>query len=111
MAANGNRTADAVSFVNTEAQLRHMQRVYSVEYLTIVNTSKHIMLSLNNVRLGEMFDPENIVTAAERSGTGIGDGGNPVWCSGLLTYIELLAENPNMFLDRYVMILIRSRNV
>eukprot|EP00953_Heterococcus_sp_UTEX-ZZ885_P020314 11370-Heterococcus_DN1.PRE.10 len=101
VAANGNRTADAASFANTEAQLRHMQAVYSVEYLTIVNTSKHIILSLNNDRLGEIFDPEGVVTAAESSGIGIGNGGNPVWCNGLLTYDELLAENPGVYPDRY----------
>jgi hypothetical protein len=98
--SGGNRSVDATSFANTDELLRHLQTVYNIEYLTIVNTTKHIMYSVNADRQGEVFNPEGIATSAETSGTDVGGGGVAVWTSGLLTYDELLTENPGVFRDR-----------
>jgi hypothetical protein len=100
IASGGNRSIDATSFTNTDELLRHLQAVYNIEYLTIVNTTKHIMHSVNADRQGEVFNSEGVATAAETSGTDVGGGGVAVWTSGLLTYDELLAENPGVFRDR-----------
>jgi hypothetical protein len=59
------------------------------------------MYSLNADRKGELFNPESVVTSAETAGTGVSGGGVAVWTSGLLTYDELLTENPGVFRDRY----------
>ena len=100
VASGGNKSADATSYTNTDELLRHMQSVYSIEYLTIVNTTQHIMYSLNNDRQGEVFNPESVVTAAETAGTGAGGGGVPVWANGLLTYADLMLEGPPILRDR-----------
>ena len=102
MAANGNRSADATSFTNTDTLLRHMQKVYNIEYLTIVNTTKHIMYSVNADRQGEVFDPAGVVTAAAASGVTVYGSGASVWTNALLTYDELLTENPPVIRDRCV---------
>jgi hypothetical protein len=101
VASNGNRTVDATSFANTDRLLRHIQSVYSIEYLTIVNTTKHIMCSVNADRQGEVFDPAGVVTKAETSGVTVYGSGAPVWTNALLTY-ELLKENPPVIRDRCV---------
>jgi hypothetical protein len=100
VASGGNRSIDATSFTNTDELLRHLQAVYNIEYLTIVNTTKHVMYSMNADRQGEVFNPEGVATAAETSGIDVGGGGVAVWTSGLLTYDELLAENPGVVRDR-----------
>jgi hypothetical protein len=100
MASNGNRSLDATSFSNTDKMLKHMQSVYNIEYLTIVNTSKHIMYSVNADRQGEVFDPAGVVAAATTSGVTAYGSGAPVWTNALLTYDELLIENPPLIRDR-----------
>jgi hypothetical protein len=102
VASNGNRSADATSFNNTDRLLRHIQSIYNIEYLTIVHTTKHIMYSVNADRQGEVFDPAGVVTAAETSGVTVYGSGAPVWTNALLTYEELLKENPPVIRDRCV---------
>eukprot|EP00953_Heterococcus_sp_UTEX-ZZ885_P040659 20773-Heterococcus_DN1.PRE.1 len=103
VASNGNRSADATSFNNTDRLLRHIQSIYNIEYLTtIVNTTKHIMYSVNADRQGEVFDPAGVVTAAGTSGVTVYGSGAPVWSNALLTYEELLKENPPVIRDRCV---------
>jgi hypothetical protein len=102
MATGGDRTADVVSFDNTDRLLRHMQSVYNIEYLTVVNATKHIVYSVNADRQGEVFDPAGVVTKAETSGVTAYGNGAPVWTNALLTYDELLKENPPVIRDRCV---------
>jgi hypothetical protein len=96
----GNRSTGHNAFANTAEQLLHMQSVYSIEYLTLLNATQHIIYSVNNDRQGELFDPEGVVTAAATSGVGTGGGGVPVSANGLLTYEDMMLEGPPILRDR-----------
>jgi hypothetical protein len=100
VASGGNRSTGNDAFLNTAEQLLHMQAVFAVEYLTLLNSTKHIMYSVNNNREGELFDPEGIVTAAAIAGVSVNGGGVPVWANGLLTFEELMLEEPPILRDR-----------
>jgi hypothetical protein len=98
--SGGNRSTGRNAFANTAEQLLHMQSVYSIEYLTLLNATQHIIYAVNNDRQGELFNPEGVVTAAASSGVGIGGGGVPVWANGLLTYEDMMLEGPPVLRDR-----------
>jgi hypothetical protein len=77
--------------------LQHTQSVYSIEYMTLLDADHHILASLGmKSRVGEVFNPENILTAA--ANVTIDD--DSVWLSGLLTYDDLMKEEPPLYFDR-----------
>jgi hypothetical protein len=77
--------------------LKHTQSVYSIEYMTLLDADHHILASLGmKSRVGEVFNPENILTAA--ANVTIDD--DSIWLSGILTYDDLMKETPPLFFDR-----------
>jgi hypothetical protein len=76
-------------------QIRHAQSIYQVEHFAVLGTHMQILATPNSQsRIGEVFDPEHIVTAAAAA------RGDPVWTYGTLSYADLLHEAPPLFRDR-----------
>jgi hypothetical protein len=76
-------------------QIRHAQSIYQVEHFAVLGANMQILATPNSQsRIGEVFNPENIVTAAAAART------EPVWTYGTLTYADLLQEAPPLFRDR-----------
>jgi hypothetical protein len=90
LASNGTSSS-----ADTLALLQHIQALYQVEHFALLGTSKQILATVNaQSRLGEVADPEGIVTAAQAA------RGVPVWTYGTLTYADLMKEAPPLFRDR-----------
>jgi hypothetical protein len=74
---------------------RHIQTLYQVEHFAVLGAGKQIYAKLNSqAAVGESFDPEGIVSAAQR------EKGLPVWTYGTLSYTDVLRESPPLFRDR-----------
>jgi hypothetical protein len=72
-----------------------IQTLYQVEHFAVLGADKQIYAKLNSqAAVGESFDPEGIVTAAQR------EKGLPVWTYGTLSYADVLRESPPLFRDR-----------
>jgi hypothetical protein len=90
-------TCMCIRIVQVGELLRHTQSVYSIEYMTLLDADHHILASLGmNSRVGEVFNPENILNAA--ANVTIDD--DSVWLSGILTYTDLMKETPPLYFDR-----------
>jgi hypothetical protein len=88
--SNGNSSSSTVL-----TQLRHAQSIYQVEHFAVLGTGMQILATPNSQsRIGEVFDPELIVTAAAAA------RGEPVWTYGALSYAAILKENAPLFRDR-----------
>jgi hypothetical protein len=90
LASNGTGSS-----VEALALFHHIQALYQVEHFALLGTDKQILATVNaQSRLGEVVDPEGIVSAAAAA------LGKPVWTYGTLTYSDLQKEAPPLFRDR-----------
>jgi hypothetical protein len=65
--------------------------------MTLLDADHHILASLGmNSRVGEVFNPENILNAAAN----VTIDEDSVWLSGILTYTDLMKETPPLYFDR-----------
>eukprot|EP00611_Tribonema_gayanum_P004132 TRINITY_DN13326_c0_g1_i1.p1 TRINITY_DN13326_c0_g1~~TRINITY_DN13326_c0_g1_i1.p1 ORF type:complete len:940 (-),score=218.52 TRINITY_DN13326_c0_g1_i1:433-3252(-) len=74
--------------------MSHISAVYQIETITILDTNKNVVMCLNRNHTGEPFDPEGIVTEAER----VLD--RPVWTYSWWKYEDFILEHPPLYRDR-----------
>ena len=73
--------------------LLQIQALYESEFMTFINASYHIQKSCNEPRLGEIFDPAGIASAAAAANS-------TVYTISKLSYADLLLEKPPIYRDR-----------
>jgi hypothetical protein len=73
--------------------LLHVQKIFEVEYVCMVDAEYRIAASVNTPHQGEIFNPAGIVAAAKARDAA-------VFTTTVLSYEDLLRERPPLFRDR-----------